>query len=58
MTDPDLADEATSSGRPMGLSRAVALITIATDWADHYSTAATYLRLNGILPPSAPQSAK
>ena len=23
------------------------------DWADHYSTAASYLRLNGILPPTA-----
>jgi hypothetical protein len=29
------------------------MITIATDWADHYSTAASYLRLNSILPPTA-----
>jgi hypothetical protein len=29
------------------------MITIANDWADHYSTAASYLRLNDILPPSA-----
>jgi hypothetical protein len=35
------------------LSRADAMVTIATDWADHYSTAASYLRLNDILPPSA-----
>jgi hypothetical protein len=40
-------------GRRTGQSRATALITIANDWADHYSTAAAYLRLNGILPPSA-----
>ena len=26
---------------------------IAADWADHYSTAASYLRMNGILPPTA-----
>jgi hypothetical protein len=23
------------------------------DWADHYSAAAIYLRLNGVLPPTA-----
>jgi hypothetical protein len=39
----------------MGRSRVAAMVTIATDWADHYSTAASYLRLNGILPPSAPR---
>jgi hypothetical protein len=37
----------------MNMPRAKAVITIATDWADHYSTAASYLRLNGIVPPSA-----
>jgi len=26
---------------------------IAEDWADHYSTAAAYLRQNDILPPTA-----
>ena len=35
------------------MTRAAALITIVVDWADHYSTAASYLRLNGLLPPSA-----
>ena len=40
-------------GRKTGMSRADALVTIAVDWSDHYSTAAAYLRLNGILPPSA-----
>ncbi len=33
--------------------RAVALIYLAADWADHYSAAAMYLRLNNLLPPSA-----
>ena len=28
------------------------VIIISNDWADHYSTAAMYLRLNGILPPT------
>jgi uncharacterized damage-inducible protein DinB len=53
MNDSRLAEEVTMFGRPTGMSRAAALITIAADWADHYSTAASYLRLNGILPPTA-----
>jgi hypothetical protein len=52
VNDTQLGDELTMGGRKVG-SRAAALITIATDWADHYSTAASYLRLNGILPPTA-----
>ena len=38
-------------GRPS--PRALAFIALASDWADHYSAAAMYLRLNGLLPPSA-----
>lgn len=34
-------------------TRARAVIALAMDWADHYAQAAMYLRLNGILPPSA-----
>jgi hypothetical protein len=34
------------------------MIDIVADWADHYSTEASYLRLNGILPPSAQPPAK
>jgi len=34
-------------------TRAAALIYLVTGWADHYSAAAMYLRLNGLLPPSA-----
>jgi hypothetical protein len=33
--------------------RAWSLIALTNDWADHYSAAATYLRLNGLLPPTA-----
>jgi hypothetical protein len=53
VNDSQLGDEVTIFGRRTGQSRAAAMITIATDWADHYSTAASYLRLNGVLPPSA-----
>jgi uncharacterized damage-inducible protein DinB len=39
-------------------SRAAALITLSDDWYDHYGAQAVYLRLNGILPPTAqPQPA-
>jgi len=33
--------------------RAMAALIVASGWADHYAAAAMYLRLNGILPPSA-----
>jgi hypothetical protein len=32
---------------------ASALFALTSDWADHYSAAAMYLRLNGLLPPTA-----
>lgn len=51
--DSTLGEEVSMFGRKAGQSRAAAMITIATDWADHYSTAASYLRLNDILPPTA-----
>lgn len=34
-------------------SRAAVLIILSDDWYDHYGAQATYLRLNGILPPTA-----
>src|SRR5271154_5448483 len=40
------------------LTRASAMIALTNDFADHYSTAAMYLRLNGLLPPTAPQPHK
>jgi uncharacterized damage-inducible protein DinB len=42
-------------GKPR--ARAWAFIALASSWADHYGMAAMYLRLNGLLPPSA-QKAK
>src|SRR5215471_3477582 len=39
--------------------RAWAFVTLAASWADHYGMAAMYLRLNGLLPPTAkPQEKK
>ncbi len=35
------------------VSRAAAELDLDGDWSDHYSAAATYLRLNGLLPPTA-----
>jgi hypothetical protein len=35
------------------LSRAAVMFATAQDWADHYSQLAIYLRLNGLLPPTA-----
>ena len=33
--------------------KAAAVVELPVDWADHYGAAAIYLRLNGILPPTA-----
>lgn len=33
--------------------RAWAFMTLASSWADHYGMAAMYLRLNGLVPPTA-----
>jgi hypothetical protein len=50
--DSKLGDPLTLfGGRPS--SRAGALITLSDDWYDHYGAQAIYLRLNGILPPTA-----
>lgn len=38
---------------PREVPKAAAVIGVATDMADHYAQAAGYLRMNGILPPSA-----
>lgn len=37
------------------VTRAEAMFAAAEDWADHYSQLAIYLRLNGLLPPTAKQ---
>jgi hypothetical protein len=50
--DAKLGEQMTLFGnRPA--SRAAALIGLSGSWSDHYATQAIYLRLNGILPPSA-----
>lgn len=38
------------------VTRAQAMFATAADWADHYSQLAIYLRLNGLLPPTAKRS--
>lgn len=50
--DSKLGDEVELFGGRKG-SRAFAMIALTNDWADHYSSAAMYLRLNGLLPPTA-----
>lgn len=50
--DSKLGDEVELFGGHKG-PRAFALIALTNDWADHYSSAAMYLRLNGMLPPTA-----
>jgi hypothetical protein len=52
-TDAQLGEQMKMFGQPAPMSRADAMVVIVADWADHYSTAASYLRLNGLLPPSA-----
>jgi hypothetical protein len=55
LDDSKLADELPFfGGRPM--SRAGIMTVTTADWADHYSQAAIYLRLNGLLPPTAKRS--
>ena len=38
--------------------RAAAALALASSWADHYGTAAMYLRLNGLMPPTAQPATK
>jgi hypothetical protein len=50
--DSKLADEVELFGGRKG-SKAFAVLALAGGWSDHYSAAAIYLRLNGLLPPTA-----
>lgn len=52
MDDSKLGDNVEFFGGRQG-PRAMIAILLASGWADHYAAAAMYLRLNGILPPSA-----
>jgi hypothetical protein len=51
MDDSKLADPVSMFG--MNMNRAMAVLITVADWSDHYSQEANYLRLNGILPPTA-----
>lgn len=52
VTDADLGKEVTAFGGRK-VSAATLAFILTDDWADHYSQQAAYLRLNGILPPTA-----
>ncbi len=52
MDDSKLADTIDLFGGRQA-PRAMAALILASGWSDHYAAAAMYLRLNGILPPSA-----
>jgi len=52
MDDSKLAETTEGFGGKQ-VSRAWASMVLASSWADHYAEAAMYLRLNGILPPTA-----
>ena len=49
--DSKLSDELTIFNRK--ITRARAMFSLSNDWADHYAEEAMYLRLNGMLPPTA-----
>ena len=51
LDDSKLAEQLPMFGQTM--SRAGVIIITTGDWADHYSQEAIYLRLNGLLPPTA-----
>ncbi len=52
LDDSKLGDSIELYGGRQG-TVAFALFALTSDWADHYSSAAMYLRLNGLLPPTA-----
>jgi len=52
MDDSKLSDSVEGFGGHQ-VPRAMMALALASGWADHYAAAAQYLRLNGILPPSA-----
>jgi DinB family protein len=52
LDDSKLAEPVQLFG-PNPVTRAAAIMITVGDWADHYSQEANYLRLNGVLPPTA-----
>ena len=51
--DDSKLGEMTAGPGGQQISRARFALGIASNWADHYAEAAMYLRLNGLLPPTA-----
>jgi hypothetical protein len=54
LTDAQMADSVPGFG-PRKIARASMVLATVGDWADHYSQLAIYLRLNGMVPPTARQ---
>ena len=52
LQDSQLSEEVSAFGGHK-MSKGAMVLELTADWADHYSQIATYLRLNGILPPTA-----
>jgi hypothetical protein len=52
LDDSKMADSVELYGGEKG-PRVIAVFALTNDWADHYAAAAMYLRLNGLLPPTA-----
>lgn len=50
--DSNLGEELTLFGNRQ-FTKAAAMMILSGDWFDHYSAQAMYLRLNGVLPPTA-----
>jgi hypothetical protein len=51
LSDATLGQTVSFYGSP--ITRAKAALILSGDWSDHYAVMATYLRLNGLLPPTA-----
>jgi DinB superfamily len=52
LKDSNLSEEETIfAGRKM--TKGAVVLELSADWADHYSQMSSYLRLNGMLPPTA-----
>ncbi len=52
LQDSQLGDEITLFGTRK-MTKGAAALELSADWADHYAQMAGYLRLNGLLPPTA-----
>ncbi len=52
LKDSDLGEEVLLFGTRK-MSKGAAALELSADWADHYAQMSSYLRLNGMLPPTA-----